>query len=229
VAPRGAEVAAAVCCAAVCAVVLTAAAAAPAQAAQDSDETPGRHVPAALRALVPAGQELLAWQRADLNLDGRPDMVFVLQPLGSTAYDTERGDAQRPLRVALADARGRLRVVAGNDTLVMCHNCGGTWPEPFDSLVAEAGRFTISHYGGSRWRWSDSYRFDYDAQAKTWLLSAAQSGADTADNGHQVRTYVRGRHFGSHRLSRLDRESFWQRRTRPGVPEPRPVRDPSRS
>ncbi len=210
------------------AALLALAGAAPARAAADEDNPSARRLPAALRALVPEGQEVLAWRRADLNLDGLPDVVFVLQPRGTGAFDLERGDAARPLRVALADRRGRLRVVAGNDALVRCHNCGGTWPEPFDELSAERGRFTIRHYGGSRWRWSDSYRFDYDAKARAWFLSAVQAGADTPEDGHHVRTYVRGRHFGSHRLQDLQPDDFVTRHLRRGVPQPPAVRDPSR-
>lgn len=153
-------------------------------------------LPKALRALVPEGQEVLAWRRADLDRDGRPDLVFILQRTGSAPFDGDRGDAPRAMVVALADSRGRLRVAARNEGLVRCQNCGGTWPEPFDELLAHRGGFTLSHYGGSRWRWSESWRFDFDAHSRQWLLTTAEMGADTEEDGHQVRVYRRDRHFG---------------------------------
>ncbi len=55
------------------AALLALAGAAPARAAADEDNPSARRLPAALRALVPEGQEVLAWRRADLNLDGLPD------------------------------------------------------------------------------------------------------------------------------------------------------------
>lgn len=204
-------------------------AAAHAGPADEDAASAARHLPRALRALVPAGQEVLAWQRADLNLDGHADMVFILQAQGTQPYDGDRGDQPRPLLVALGSAGGRLRVVARNDHIVRCKNCGGIWPEPFDGLSAERGRFTLSHYGGSRWRWSERWRFDFDAQAGTWFLSAVQAGADSEEEGHLVRTYVRGRHFRALRFSTLRPEDFTAWRSDSKVPQPRAVRDPNRS
>ncbi len=179
-----------------------------------------RPPPAALRELIPSGQELLAWARADLNRDGRPDVVFILQPAGSHPYDGDRGDTPRSLVVAVGTPDGRLHEAARNNRLVRCQNCGGTWPEPFESLSARRGGFSLGHYGGSRWRWSDEWTFTWDAGRRDWLLTSHADGADTADDGHRVRTRQRGRHFGPLRLREVDGETFLTRQIWPRAPVP---------
>lgn len=203
----------------------------PALAEPDDDDRQAQEramdaLPKGLRALVPDGHEVLAWRQADLDRDGRPDLVFILQRTGSVPFDGDRGDAPRAMVVALADSRGRLRVVAHNDGIVRCQNCGGTWPEPFDELLAHRGGFTLSHYGGSRWRWSESWRFEFDARSGQWLLAAAEMGADTEDEGHQVRVYRRNQHFGRIRFD--DFKGDIETRRWQHVAPPRPRRSDSR-
>jgi hypothetical protein len=196
--------------------------------ADNVDDDPAATAPAALRALLPPGQELLAWRQADHNRDGRPDWVYILQNTGSHPYDDDRGDAPRSLLVALGRADGPPRVVARNDHLVRCQNCGGSWPEPFEALQAATGRFSLSHYGGSRWRWSDAWAFVWSPAHGDWLLDRVSDGADTPADGHRVRTYRRGQHFGSHRLRDVDSETFLARGLWPRVPKPPARRAPER-
>ncbi len=164
--------------------------------------------PAALAPFVEPHSSLMAWRHVDLNRDGRKDYLFILEREPPHADQPEPEEQLRPLKIALTQPNGQLRLALSNDTLVMCHACGGTWPDPFDELTAKPGSFTLSHYGGSRWRWSNRWRFDYDSEANSWFLSVATIGEDSADKGHQVRTYQRGKHFGPLRLDRFDREQF---------------------
>lgn len=206
------------------------AAAGGAAGAGDDDPDPDESLLSAeLRALIEPGTRLFKYRVADLNRDGRPDLVYILHRLPPSPQDDELEERQRPLRIALRGADGRLRVVVNNETLVQCHTCGGIWPEPFDELSAGPGEFTVGHYGGSRWRWSDRWRFVYDAQARTWFLDRVQLGQDVEAGGHQVSTYVRGRHFGALRIDRFEREEFHTHHLRQGVPPLHTVRDDSRS
>lgn len=169
-------------------------------------------VPVALRALIEPTTSLLVWRRADLNLDGRLDYLFVLQRGATSVNEDPLFERQRPLKIALTQPNGKLRLVSGTDTLVMCGQCGGAWPDPFDELTAKTGSFTLSHYGGSRWRWSERWQFDFDRKANTWLLSVVTVGEDTPENGHQLQRYVRGRHFKNLPVAGFDREKFFAQR-----------------
>lgn len=192
---------------------------------QDDDSRP---VPAELAPFIEPRSSLMVWRHADLNRDGRKDYLFILERQGAEGDDPPE-ERQRPLKIALRGADGRLHLVLSNEELVRCHNCGGTWPDPFDDLSAGTGTFTLAHYGGSRWRWSDRWRFDYDARANTWFLTRVELGADTEADGHQVRTYRRGRHFGAVRLKGFSQEQFFARHLRKNVPQPKPVTDSNRS
>lgn len=198
------------------------------ESTSEADDS-ARPVPAELARFIEARSTMMAWRQVDLNRDGRKDYLFILERQPAQADGPEPEERQRPLKIALRGADGRLHLVLSNEELVRCHSCGGLWPDPFDELTARKGSFTLSHYGGSRWRWSDSWRFDYDARANTWFLTTVELGADTESEGHQVRTYRRGRHFGAIRLSGFSQDPFFARHLRKNVPAPRPVRDPNRS
>ncbi len=193
-----------------------------------NEDEDSRRVPAELAPFIEPRSSLMVWRQVDLNRDGRKDYLFILERQGAEGEDPLE-DHQRPLKIALRGADGRLHLVLSNEELVRCHNCGGTWPDPFDDLSAATGTFTLAHYGGSRWRWSDRWRFDYDARANTWFLTKAELGSDTEADGHQVRTYRRGRHFGSVPLKGFSQEQFFARHLRKNVPQPKPVTDPNRS
>ena len=78
--------------------------------------------------------------------------------------EDEKGDFptnQRPLLILVSDKDKNLTEVKRNETIVLCSQCGGIFGDPFNGVEVGKETFTVSHYGGSAWRWSNSYKFNY--------------------------------------------------------------------
>ena len=65
---------------------------------------------------------------------------------------------------------GKLTLAKTNKEVVYCKSCGGAFGDPFDSIEAKRNTFTVYNYGGSAWRWGESYQFNYSRIDKTWQL-----------------------------------------------------------
>jgi hypothetical protein len=189
-----------------------------------AEDTP----PAAVLAHVDSGSEIVLWRRSDLDGDGRRDVLLVLQRQDRDPGDMDSPAARRTLKILVAQKSGGLRVAAVNDRVVLCKACGGVWPDPLDDVDTRRRSFTVSHYGGSRWRWSNSWRFDYAPVSRRWMLTEVTEGYDTEQDGHLVHTYRQGRHFRPVPLETFNPDLFHGQYLRKGS-APRPVRDESRS
>lgn len=128
-------------------------------------ETP----PVEIRAFIEPGRKLLNMAHADLNGDGREDVILVLEKEGGKET-RDISDNQRALLILIRDAHNALKLSKRNDKIVHCSTCGGMMGDPFQPVVAGLKTFTVSAYGGSSWRWSVEYKFDYSRIDDTWQL-----------------------------------------------------------
>lgn len=158
--------------------------------------------PAELLPLLPKGAQLLDWQNADLDNDGRPDVLLI--------HEAAEDDGQRTLLIALRQSDGRLNVVKRNDKVVFCRQCGGIFGDPYESLEAGKGRFTVNHYGGSNWRWAFSFDFAYSRRDKTWQLVRVDESSfhTSAPDNMKTRTYKPPRDFGKIDFADFDPDNF---------------------
>jgi hypothetical protein len=135
-----------------------------------ADEIPSPEaLPQELRPFVEPGTKAIWLAKADLDRDGREDAILVLERLVRTSEDGLE-EHQRPLLILTRQADGSLRVAKRNDRVVMCSGCGGVMGDPFQGVEAGPGSFTVAHYGGSAWRWTEDYRFNWSRKDRTWQL-----------------------------------------------------------
>lgn len=135
-------------------------------------------VPKELQPFVPLGFTVLDFRKGDINYDKRADYVVVLRRQGEDtlmAGVSLDDPPARPLVLITRQANGKLVKAAENGELVLCRECGGVMGDPYQGVEIVPGGFKVDFYGGSSWRWADTYLFRYDRRLKKWMLEQHQS------------------------------------------------------
>ena len=130
----------------------------------DPANGPSVDVPAELEPLVPTGTKPIEWRKADLNLDGRPDYILVV----------EKDCEERTLLVVARKPDGSLFVAASNNQMIMSRSDGGT-QGGYAGTLPTPGAFTVSQGSGSGpTMQSWSVTFAWSAKQQTWLAKESQ-------------------------------------------------------
>ncbi|MFC3846705.1 hypothetical protein [Paenibacillus sp. PFR10] len=123
-----------------------------------------------LKSLIPTGWYYLekskdkpAIAEGDLNKDGIPDIAAVIEKTETTDVDSPRS-----LMIAFGTGNGNYTLSILADHVVLRGKEGGTFGDPFDDIIIDRGSIVLSDFGGSRWKWSDKYRFRF--QNNDWYL-----------------------------------------------------------
>ena len=119
-----------------------------------------------LHALMPPNFSILATAAGDINQDGKKDLVVILR----NPYERMNTDTTRPLLLLAGNGKGRYRLLARNDSVVLCMGCGGVHGDPYAGITVRRGYFAIRHFGGSSWRWTRVIAFRYDSRRKQFVL-----------------------------------------------------------
>lgn len=144
----------------------------------------GAHMDDAL-AFVPSGANLLEAVRGELNGDGIEYQLLVIdQPTPEGLVPGQHGP-NRVLLLLRGDGRGRWQLAARNDKLVPCSTRGGLAGDPFAYAMVEKGTFSVITNGGSRERWSSTYRFRYAPACGQGLLGG---WGETQGRGYRDRS-----------------------------------------
>ena len=177
-------------------------------AAQQSEESDVK-IPAEVAAFVESGAKAIALETADLNGDGRSDFVLVLERRKTKRDKYDLPIKQRPLLILVRQPDKTLKVAGRNEKAVFCSACGGVFGDPFAGIEAGRNTFTISLYGGSNWRWTEEYTFDYSRRDKTWQLVRIESGSFHVFEPTKVETKIlTPKKFGKINLADFDPEKF---------------------
>jgi hypothetical protein len=121
-----------------------------------------------IRFYIPSGYTILGQASADINGDGHTDHVIVLR----NPYEKMNWDTTRPLLLLAGDGKGSYRLLARNDSVVLCSGSGGVHGDPFQQVVAGNRRFSVRHFGGSGWRWTRTITFRYDSHRRQFILQS---------------------------------------------------------
>lgn len=141
----------------------------PASVAEEASSPAERSIPAKVApdtVTLPATLRQIAQAEGDLNKDGQPELVLVVDDLQSAddfgvsrrlqIYRLENGQWQR-----WEEFRGG----------ILSSERGGMMGDPFQGITIERGTIVIEHFGGSRYKWRYTHRFRY--QNNRWELIGA--------------------------------------------------------
>ncbi|PNS07932.1 hypothetical protein Lysil_2108 [Lysobacter silvestris] len=125
-----------------------------------------------LNALVPRGYTIVDTQKGDLNGDGIPDVLMLVEDSVNTSKVAGEG-ARRKLMILIGDQGGKYVVAATNDHIVPCATCGGIAGDPFAFIrIDDGGVFVIAMGGGSSDKWGDEATFKYSSEKKSWFAES---------------------------------------------------------
>ncbi len=121
----------------------------------------------------PAGLTKLGEASGDLDKDGQAETVIV--------YDTQREGkeemgTERELHV-FKSKDGKLELWHKSLGPVMSSQSGGVMGDPFQEVKVENGSIVITHFGGSRYKWTHTHRFRL--QEGDWKLIGATTVSGT--------------------------------------------------
>lgn len=155
-----------------------------------------------LQAFAGGGTRILSSQIGDLNGDGRPDALIVLDP-PSTSQTAGEGPS-RPVLLVIRNADGHLQVAARNDRIVPCERCGGLAGDPFGYARIDKEGFTLVTEGGSREHWWNEYTFKYDTAQRNWMLEKVHRGVGDTLEDNSSEITLTARDFGMVRFEDFD-------------------------
>jgi len=141
----------------------------------DDDSQQRVAVPAELTPFVPPGATAVEWHRADLNLDGRPDYLLVI----------EHHCDERTLRLVVRQTDGALTLAAESDHLITCRSCGGMYGG-YAGAILGRGSFTIQQETGSAAAGlGEKVTFVWSKKSKTWFVSAAEYSEHSSSGSYR--------------------------------------------
>ncbi|MEK6421212.1 MAG: hypothetical protein V4801_16585 [Burkholderia gladioli] len=129
-------------------------------------------LPAAVKALIPAGFTELDHLAGSLTDAGRKDYLVVVH----REPDTQQQASVRPLLVIVQNADGRYTLAARNDRVVMKADDGGISGDPYldldtNGLAIKNRYFSVQNgVAAGPNHWSDNITFHYDPARRTWLF-----------------------------------------------------------
>ncbi|PSR13411.1 MAG: hypothetical protein DA408_17500 [Bacteroidetes bacterium] len=113
----------------------------------------------------PAGWSSLGMATGDLTKDGLAEKVVVYD----TPVTTDFGTARQLYIYQQKDGRWQLwQKINGG---ILPSENGGMMGDPFEGITIERGTIVITHFGGSRQKWTYTHRFRY--QNERWELIGA--------------------------------------------------------
>jgi hypothetical protein len=149
------------------------------------------NVPAPISVHVPEGYLVLDTSFGNLNLDSILDLIIVLKSPEEDTSNNLDDPVNRPLLILLGQTDGTYKLVYRNNKVVFCNICGGMMGDPFNGITIRNGYFTVEHYGGSSWRWSDFITFKFNKDNKRFYLHREDLSNFHASNPDKIKTTIK--------------------------------------
>jgi uncharacterized protein YecT (DUF1311 family) len=122
--------------------------------------------------IIPENYSILDSVSGNLNRDEFNDYVIILKKKNEEETSNFVDDKQelRPLMLLIGQPNNKFVKVLQNDKSVLCYDCGGIMGDPYEGITIKNGYFSIEHYGGSNWRWTEIITYKYSEIENNWFL-----------------------------------------------------------
>ncbi|UAY52598.1 hypothetical protein [Ferruginibacter albus] len=114
--------------------------------------------------LLPEGYIVIDSAQSDFNGDKLKDVALVLEYAGDKNYEF---DSSRAIYILKNTGKGYI-INAKCFSAILSKGDGGVHGDPYDGISFKKNVLKINHFGGSAWKWTDSYVFRY--QHNNWEL-----------------------------------------------------------
>lgn len=137
----------------------------------------------------PEHYSVLDTASGDLNTDGYRDYIVILK----NEFEKYNSDTTRPLLILFGNKENKLNQFARNDSVVLCHGCGGVFGDPYQGITIKNNYFSIDHYGGSGWRWTRHITFRYVKSKNAFILHKDGGESFHASNPEKTESFFRNK------------------------------------
>ena len=148
-------------------------------------------LPSNISVHIPKGYQVLDTTFGNLNFDNYQDLIIVLKSPKEDTSNNLDNPIKRPLLILFGDNNNGYKLAFKNDNVVYCNICGGMMGDPFNNITIKNGYFTVEHYGGSAWRWTDFITFRFDKVNNRFYLHREDMSSFNTNNPNKVKTTVK--------------------------------------
>lgn len=116
---------------------------------------------------IPANYQIKDVVYGDLNLDSFPDAIVVMNSMYEAPGSLS--DIPRWFYILTGNSDGSYGVAFKSKNVTPAQEAGQMFGEPYNGIEIDSGTFVVRHYGGSRFRWTYDYVFEYNSEKETWF------------------------------------------------------------
>lgn len=124
-----------------------------------------------------------------LNDDELLDYILVCKSQNES--ETEYDEYDRKSFIYVGQQNGVYKLHSTNIGAVLCKNCGGVFGDPYDGINIDSKKgFSITHYGGSNFRWGILSKFTYDITVDNWVLTSVENSSFSTNDPENVESIL---------------------------------------
>lgn len=128
-----------------------------------------------LNNFVPIDYTILDSTYGNINFDEYADLILILKLKNEDFINKESIETPlRPCLVLGGEKNNKYRLMARNDSLILCVGCGGIFGDPYSGTMIKNGVFTINHFGGSNWKWTNNLTYKFEKKDKQIYLETIE-------------------------------------------------------
>lgn len=105
----------------------------------------------------------------NLNLDPYTDAIIVLRSVAEQPGSF--CEVPRWFFILTGNSKDSFSLAFKSKTVTPAQEAGQMFGEPYNGIEIDSGTFIVRHYGGSRFRWTCDYVFEYDDTKQTWFYT----------------------------------------------------------